>query len=176
MPTLPPARPQTTPSPRGHSIDEQVRPATNFNAGVTRAIGVLAVAGILFFAWRAAGPSSAMAWHDNVDDAIESATQKGKPILAFFTADWCGPCQQFKKDVLADSAVERELNARFVLVKLDLTDNSGPAARTAQQLGVRSIPTLIVYDTAGQHIDTAGGGLSASQFFKWLEVCESNAR
>ena len=159
------------------SIDQPAptRP-TNFNAGVTRAIGLLAVIGILFVVWRSAGPSSAMAWHDNVDDAIVAAQQKGKPILAFFTADWCGPCQSFKQNVLTDAGVARALESRFVLVKIDLTEGTGAPAIAAQQLGVRSIPTLIVYDAGGQHIDTASGGMSPAQLIQWLDQCESRAR
>jgi thiol:disulfide interchange protein len=151
-------------------------PTSNFNAGVGRALTLLIIGGVLFAAWRLSAPATASAWYDNVDDAITAAQQKGKPILAYFTADWCGPCQQFKKDVLTDGNVKSTLESKYVLVKIDLTQGTGESARVAQKLGIRSIPTFITYNADGQQIDTLSGGMPAAQFNRWLEGCAAKAQ
>lgn len=170
--TLRPGMPQPGP------FDEDVEsvPASNFNGGVVKAVSLLIIVGVLFAVWRVSGPASASAWHNNVDDAITQAGQSRKPILVYFTADWCPPCQSFKKQVLADSDVKATLESQFVLVMIDLTQQGGDNAKLANKLGVRSIPTLILYDADGQEIDRKNGGMDAGYFQQWLATGSVNAR
>ncbi len=167
--TLPPPQDR-----RPSLVDEELEPhpVSNFNPGLVKALSLLIVVGVLFATWRLANPSTASAWYDNVDQALEQAAQTQKPILVYFTADWCPPCQQFKKDVLSQGDVQRRLSSGFVLVKIDLSQQGGESGQIAQRLGVRSIPTFILYDANGNHIDTKAGGMDAPFFQQWLSTAE----
>ncbi len=69
----------------------------------------------------------------NVQSVLQKSMQV--PILMDFWAEWCQPCKQLMP-VLAKLA--NEYKGRFILAKVDTDAHPG----LAQQLGVRSLPTL----------------------------------
>ena len=87
--------------------------------------------------------------------------EDGVPLLVDFWATWCGPCKAMAP-VLAQAA--QELEPRLRVAKLD-TD---AVPDIAGRLGIRSIPTLILFD-GGREVARTAGAMPLSQLKAWLE-------
>lgn len=83
------------------------------------------------------------------------------PVVVDFWADWCGPCKMFAP-TFARATAENRLRVRFA--KLD-TEAHGDIA---QRLGIRSIPTMILFK-AGAEAQRISGALDAQGLRNWLQ-------
>lgn len=129
-------------------------------------IALLAIIG--FAAWRYLGPKPALAgWGNDWDTAVEQSKTSGKPALVLFTADWCPPCQELKREVLSDETVKSTIDARFTPVVVDLSEQGGPNDRIAQDYRVQGIPTLIQFDARGRELKRTHG-MGANELIAWL--------
>jgi thioredoxin 1 len=78
-----------------------------------------------------------------------------EPVLVDFWAPWCGPCKRVGP-VLEELA--QKLEGRLKVAKMNVDENPQIPA----QLGIRSIPTLVVYKQ-GKAVDTRVGALSLEE-------------
>ncbi|MFN3241933.1 MAG: thioredoxin [Planctomycetota bacterium] len=85
--------------------------------------------------------------------SLQQQLQAGGVTLVDFYADWCGPCRALAPTV---DAVARRYQGKATIGKLDIDQNQ----ELAGQLGVSSIPTLIVFRD-GQPVDRLVGMQSA---------------
>ncbi|HEV2292383.1 MAG TPA: thioredoxin family protein [Tepidisphaeraceae bacterium] len=120
---------------------------------------VMAVVGVS--RWMA--PKEIVPWRSDLSAARTEAQTSGRPVLAYFTADWCGPCHSMKSTTWADAGVEEALR-RYVPVRIDVDLNSA----AAMEYNAQVIPKFAVLDAAGNVVKSAEGYMDPQQFLAWL--------
>lgn len=98
------------------------------------------------------------------------SSEEHKPVIAFLTADWCGPCQSFKRGAWTDPEVVALIESRAIPVYVNVDES--PDARAFA--GVTAVPTTIVqFD--GRELGRVAGGMSADAFRSWLDTTLAKA-
>ena len=96
------------------------------------------------------------------DASFESEVlQSGLPVVLDFWAPWCGPCKMIAP-ILDDIATE--LDGKVKVVKINVDENQQVAAK----FGVRSIPTLVIFNE-GKVVATQVGALPKNQLISLIE-------
>ncbi|NBI14049.1 thioredoxin [[Haemophilus] felis] len=82
------------------------------------------------------------------------------PVLLDFWAPWCGPCRMIAP--ILDEIAE-EFAGKVKVVKVNIDENQASPA----QLGVRSIPTLVLFKD-GKPVATQVGALPKNQLANFI--------
>jgi thiol-disulfide isomerase/thioredoxin len=117
------------------------------------------VSGLVSAASLAAAPSAPVAWRPastdaEIDRAFAQARGAKRPVLLYWGASWCPPCNQLKATLFNRqdfAAVARG----YVTVHVD-GDRPG-AQRIARRFGVSGYPTMVVFSPAGAEVTRLPG-------------------
>ncbi len=100
-------------------------------------------------------------------DAVRrEAMAQNKLVLIDLYATWCGPCKMMEREVFSQPAVGEFIHARFVPAKYDIDKPTGRAL--AEEYGVRSIPTYLVFNTEGELLGKLVGAMPAEELIEAL--------
>ncbi len=97
------------------------------------------------------------------DEEFENSVLKNTGLcLVDFWAEWCGPCKQIGP-ILEDIAGDE--NNSITIAKINIDENP----RTATTYGIRSIPTMLLFNN-GELIDTKVGALPKNELNEWIKT------
>lgn len=142
------------------SQQQQSHPYRPLIAVVAIAVGMVVFAGIR----KAADGKENIPWRKSLAAAREESAASKKPVLAYFTATWCGPCQEMKHTTFADARVEEALKQSVVPVKIDVDENPD----IARDFGVTGIPRMQLIKPDGEVGSAQVGLTSADELLRWL--------
>ncbi len=97
----------------------------------------------------------------NDSNFASDVLKSSEPVVVDFWAEWCGPCKMIAPQL---EELSKEFNGRVKIVKLNIDENQ----QTAVRYGVRSIPTLIMFNN-GEPVDMKVGAGPKSDLQKWIQ-------
>lgn len=105
--------------------------------------------------------------HGDIDQAFARAGLEHRPVLLFWSADWCPDCARVKADIFSQQAfVDR---ARLYLPVMLHGDDDGAQA-LGERFGVSAYPTMVLFGRDGEQITRLGGSLDLEQYIGALEA------
>ena len=110
----------------------------------------------------------------NLRDDGAIATQKGLPILLFYTANYCRYCDAVKAEFLGHMAIDpayqthaifREVRIDSSTPLIDFNASTTTHHHFADQRPITLVPTVEFVDGSGQHLATPMIGASIPDFY-----------
>ena len=86
---------------------------------------------------------------EQLDNII--ASNKGKPIMLDFYADWCVACLEFEKFTFTDKEVNA-LMKQYILLKADVTGNNANDKALMKEFNIFGPPAILFFDNAGNEV------------------------
>ena len=109
-------------------------------------------------------------WHIRLEDAKKVALKNEKPILIYFSADWCLPCREMEERFFPSKKFKKFAeNHRMVLLLYDMNQDNPEGEKVANENSVKGLPTMIVADHKGKIIDKVLGFRSTDKTIRELE-------
>ncbi len=83
-----------------------------------------------------------------------------EPVVVDFWAEWCGPCKMIGPSL---EEIASEMKGKVRIAKINVDEN--PTVPT--KLGIRSIPTLMVFK-GGKKVGEKIGAAPKGELVKWI--------
>tara|TARA_Y100001934_G_scaffold243880_1_gene300904 strand:+ start:14 stop:634 length:621 start_codon:yes stop_codon:yes gene_type:complete len=90
------------------------------------------------------GPIEDGLWFDSYQMALETALNSQKPMLVYFSADWCAPCIRLEESIFPDFRVRQELS-EVVAVKVDASEMRGEISSILKKYRISGLPTIAFF-------------------------------
>ncbi len=92
-------------------------------------------------------------WRVDERRAIREARATGRGLFVDFYAEWSEPSRRLDDEVLSDVEARAAIMARFVPLRIDVTEESATGREQLARFQVNTLPALVMLDPLGSEVD-----------------------
>ena len=123
-------------------------------------------------------PSGNVAWQDassdaDIDKAFSTAKAQNKPVLLYWGAVWCPPCNQLKATLFNRQDFGEQSKS---LVAVHLDGDAPGAQKLGTKFKVSGYPTLILFSPDRKELTRLPGEVDAAQVMQLLQLGMASGR
>lgn len=110
-------------------------------------------------------PDAKVRWTENIGHAMKQHRETGRPMIVYFTADYCGYCRKMERDTWSAPKVVRRMQDGFVALKVDAEKHP----ELVKRLGVEGLPATILFNSEGERVQTLSGYSRSGTVIEFLD-------
>jgi thioredoxin:protein disulfide reductase len=108
---------------------------------------------------------SDLKWIPYSEAALKNATEKNRPVMIDFFAEWCAACHELKDKTFSISEF-KQMSEGFDLMVVDATEDKAEIQKILTKYNVKGLPTVVFVNRKG----TVLNELTFTQFLDWTEL------
>jgi|SRR5689334_1125073 len=136
---------------------------TRSNRSIWLIFAIVLIMAVLSNLSRFRHTKDAVPWRADFAAAQLESQRTHKPMLAYFTASWCGYCQDMHRDTWSNAKVAEALND-YIPVEIDVDAHQDLAKR----FNINGMPSYAVLDQQGNVVRFGEGYRDSGGFIAWL--------
>ena len=103
----------------------------------------------------------------SLNEAQRAAAIEGKLYFIDFYADYCLPCKLMDETTFMDENLAAYIDKNYVPLRLNIDAFDAYEVRSQHKVG--PLPTIMIFSSSGELLETQEGSLTASAMYKLLE-------
>lgn len=104
--------------------------------------------------------------YTNYNKALKLSKNNQKPLLIYFTADWCMPCKKMQNTTFKEKDVVTFINEKYIPVKIDMTRGDNSISR---KFGITSMPSYLIVSSDREVVSKTIGYQPSFLFMSFLK-------
>ncbi len=139
---------------------------------LSHSLAIVFWSSVMWSVVSAQAPAADVRWQSVPKTAFDTAIREQRPMLVYFTADYCTYCRKLEGVTWAHPEVAQLVNSEFVPLKID----GEKLPQVAEAMQVDGFPDVVIVDPTGVEIDRISGYVGPDQMLAALRKAAAQSR